>query len=296
VLEDEQIVKIGLGADGDHDCLLDSGQQTMAQSVPVAIASDQSAVAVADATVAASAGSAVTVLGAVADAKVDTDAQGSISAKLRGLVAHMVSLLARVPALVGGRVPVDGSGVTQPISAAALPLPAGAATAAKQPSLGTAGTPSADVLSVQGRTGMTPIVVQVARPDGTITSLDVDPDDCWTAEHTPAVNTKATCVKAATADKRHVCTGITVSLAAGAVAPTAVQLSVSLIEDAGGTPTTRWSAVLALQAVAGDRCGVTRPCYIPATAVNKSLTLEFSAAGGANTYESVAMEGITLSE
>jgi hypothetical protein len=46
VLEDEQIVKIGLGADGDHDCLLDSGQQTMAQSVPVAIASDQSALPV----------------------------------------------------------------------------------------------------------------------------------------------------------------------------------------------------------------------------------------------------------
>jgi hypothetical protein len=235
-------------------------------------------------------------LGTTADAKVDSDAAGSISAKLRGLVAHMVTLLARVPALVGGRVPVDGSGVTQPVSAAALPLPAGAATAAKQPSLGTAGTPSADVLSVQGRTGMTPVVVQVARTDGTITSLDVDPDDCWTAEHTPAVNTKATCVKAATADKRHVCTGITATLAAGATAPGAVQLSVSLIEDAGGTPTTRWSAVLALQAVAGDRCGVTRQCWIPATALNKSLTLEFSAAGGANTYESVTMEGITLSE
>jgi hypothetical protein len=46
VLEDEQIVKIGLGADGDHDCLLDSGQQAMALSVPVAIASDQTALPV----------------------------------------------------------------------------------------------------------------------------------------------------------------------------------------------------------------------------------------------------------
>jgi hypothetical protein len=46
VLEDEQIVKIALGADGDFDCLLDSGQQTMAQSVPVAIASNQSRVPV----------------------------------------------------------------------------------------------------------------------------------------------------------------------------------------------------------------------------------------------------------
>jgi hypothetical protein len=46
VLEDEQVIKIALGADGDFDCLLDSGQQTMAQSVPVAIASNQSAVPV----------------------------------------------------------------------------------------------------------------------------------------------------------------------------------------------------------------------------------------------------------
>jgi hypothetical protein len=38
------------------------------------------------------------------------------------------------------------------------------ATAEKQPALGTAGTPSADVLSVQGRSGMTPLKVE--EPDG----------------------------------------------------------------------------------------------------------------------------------
>lgn len=54
---------------------------------------------------------------------------------------------------------VDGSGVTQPVSAASLPLPTGAATAAKQPALGTAGTASADVITVQGRASMTPLVV-----------------------------------------------------------------------------------------------------------------------------------------
>ncbi len=36
----------------------------------------------------------------------------------------------KTPQLVGGRVPVDGSAVTQPISAASLPLPSGAATQA----------------------------------------------------------------------------------------------------------------------------------------------------------------------
>lgn len=40
------------------------------------------------------------------------------------------SIDTKTPALVTGRVPVDGSAVTQPISAASLPLPAGAATQA----------------------------------------------------------------------------------------------------------------------------------------------------------------------
>lgn len=54
---------------------------------------------------------------------------------------------------------VDGSAVTQPISAASLPLPSGAATAAKQPALGTAGSASTDVITVQGIASMTALKV-----------------------------------------------------------------------------------------------------------------------------------------
>jgi hypothetical protein len=50
----------------------------------------------------------------------------------------------------GKTLTVDGSGVTQPVSAASLPLPSGASTAAKQPALGTAGSASTDVITVQG--------------------------------------------------------------------------------------------------------------------------------------------------
>ena len=57
------------------------------------------------------------------------------------------------------RLLTDGSGVTQPISAASLPLPTGASTAAKQPALGTAGTASADVITIQGIASMTALVV-----------------------------------------------------------------------------------------------------------------------------------------
>lgn len=62
---------------------------------------------------------------------------------------------------VSGSVAVTGTfwQTTQPVSAASLPLPTGAATAAKQPALGTAGTASTDVISVQGITSMTPLKV-----------------------------------------------------------------------------------------------------------------------------------------
>ena len=52
-----------------------------------------------------------------------------------------------------------GTSTTWAISAASLPLPSGAATAAKQPALGTAGTASSDVITVQGITSMTPLKV-----------------------------------------------------------------------------------------------------------------------------------------
>lgn len=46
-----------------------------------------------------------------------------------------------------------------PVTAASLPLPTGASTAAKQPALGTAGTASTDVITVQGIASMTKLLV-----------------------------------------------------------------------------------------------------------------------------------------
>lgn len=63
----------------------------------------------------------------------------------------------------------DGSAAiaTLPVSAASLPLPSGAATAAKQPALGTAGTASTDVITIQGIASGT--VVPVSDGGGSIT-------------------------------------------------------------------------------------------------------------------------------
>lgn len=66
------------------------------------------------------------------------------------LATDQPNLTTPINVSVTGTVTVNGSAVTQPISAVSLPLPTGAATAAKQPALGTAGAASADVITVQG--------------------------------------------------------------------------------------------------------------------------------------------------
>ena len=119
----------------------------------------------------------------------------------------------------------------------------------------------------------------------------------WTVHHVPAANTVATITQAAAgAGVRNVCTGLTVMLVAGATAPTAIQVSASLIDGAAGGTTYLWRAVLSCPATAGATTGVALSgLWLPGTA-NTGMTLEFSAAGGANTVESVSMSGTTVAE
>lgn len=74
---------------------------------------------------------------------------------------------------VSGTVTANAGSGTLAVSAASLPLPSGAATAAKQPALGTAGTPSTDVITVQGHGSGTALPVSAASlplPSGAATS------------------------------------------------------------------------------------------------------------------------------
>lgn len=66
---------------------------------------------------------------------------------------------AGVPGTAALTVQGIGSGTPVPISAASLPLPTGAATAANQPGFGTAGSANANVMTVQGVASMTKILV-----------------------------------------------------------------------------------------------------------------------------------------
>ena len=96
---------------------------------------------------------------------------GAAASALRVALADSSS----VAATQSGTWTVGVSG-TVAISAAALPLPSGAATAAKQPAIGTAGTASADVITVQGVTSMVALKVDgsaVTQPvSGTVTIQD----------------------------------------------------------------------------------------------------------------------------
>lgn len=72
-----------------------------------------------------------TDLGAPADAPWSGSGSGAVSPVLKYIGAKDEA----IRALLAGTLKVDGSAVTQPVSAASLPLPAGAATAANQPAL-----------------------------------------------------------------------------------------------------------------------------------------------------------------
>jgi len=100
--------------------------------------------------------------------RVSVFASGTVTATLRSTVTRPWNIafgsdgtnVRAIRMATDGTVRVDPTGtMTQPISAVSLPLPTGAATAAKQPALGTAGTPSADVITVQGVASMTPVKV-----------------------------------------------------------------------------------------------------------------------------------------
>lgn len=90
------------------------GQKTMLNSLSVVIASDQSAVPVSGTVTATNAANGT--LGAAAPTVAT-----QIAAQQGGNLQYLAATAA-------GLLKVDGSGVTQPISAASLPLPAGAAT------------------------------------------------------------------------------------------------------------------------------------------------------------------------
>lgn len=91
--------------------------------------------------------------------------QDTIIGHVDGVETLLGTIDADTSALAGA---VAGTEVQVDVVSSALPT--GAATAAKQPALGTAGTASTDVISVQGIASMTPLIVDLgANNDVTVT-------------------------------------------------------------------------------------------------------------------------------
>ena len=132
-------------------------------------------------------------------------------------------------------------------------------------------------------------------PDNGVTWLAWDgmprPGQKWYALHRPAANTQATVtIPAPGAALALVCEALTVTLVAGASAPSAVTAQVSLINGASGGTDYRWGTTLGIPAVAGATNGASTKGDWWASE-NTALTCEFSAAAGANTLESVTLHG-----
>jgi len=123
--------------------------------------------------------------------------------------------------------------------------------------------------------------------------MPVNTQNRWVLNSAPAANTLATATKAAAgAGVKNVLIALSAAFVAGAVAPAAVNVTVLIRDGATGVGTILWSRVLSLPAVAGEHRGFDISGLRIDGTPNTALTVEFSAAGGANTFESVAAYGI----
>jgi hypothetical protein len=124
-----------------------------------------------------------------------------------------------------------------------------------------------------------------------------DPAMVTVKNHSPAANTQATASAAAAgAGVRWVCTAIMAGIAATGTAPAATSVTLNLRDGASGAGTVLWSAELGVPATAGATAGVAiSDLWIPGSA-NTAMTLEFAAAGGANTKEWVNFTAVKLAE
>lgn len=118
----------------------------------------------------------------------------------------------------------------------------------------------------------------------------------WSINHAPVANTQATISRAAVAGQRHVCTSISATLSAQATAVSG-DVQINLRDGATGAGTILWSQTVrvgAASSITADRAVITLSGLSIFGTANTAMTLEFSAAGGANTFESVALTGFTV--
>lgn len=110
----------------------------------------------------------------------------------------------------------------------------------------------------------------------------------WSITHTPVAATQATISKGAVASTYHVCTSISFMVAVAGTAQTLIQ--VNLRDGATGAGTILWSMSI-LKTANEAPTFVTISGLSIIGSVNTAMTLEFSAAGVADSVQSVALTG-----
>lgn len=108
------------------------GQKTSANSTPVVLSSDQSAVPINDNGGSITVDGTVAVSGTVTTAGTTTAAQGTPAATANRWPVQLTDGTDLALVSTGGALLTDSSATTQPVSAASLPLPTGASTSALQ--------------------------------------------------------------------------------------------------------------------------------------------------------------------
>lgn len=125
-------------------------------------------------------------------------------------------------------------------------------------------------------------------------ALMATPPGQWAITHTPAANTQATITRAAGgAGTRHWCTSISAVLMAPAATASGV-VQISLRDGGTGAGTILWSQSVQVGGAASitvDRATIEISGLCIRGSDNTAMTLEFSAAGGAGTFESVSLTG-----
>lgn len=100
-----------------------------------------------------------TLNGAVNETALASDtASSGLNGRLQRIAQRITSLIELLPTSLGQKAAANSLSVVL-ASDQTLPLPSGAATAAKQPALGTAGVPSSDIIAIQGHDSGNPVLV-----------------------------------------------------------------------------------------------------------------------------------------
>ena len=116
----------------------------------------------------------------------------------------------------------------------------------------------------------------------------------WSITHRPAAATKATATKGAgAAGVRHVCTGFSFILVTVGTAQAAV-VNLDIIDGASGGTTRLWSGAFGGIPI-NSQVNISIPaCMLIGTAAT-AMTIEFSAAGAAASFEFVNLQGFSVS-